>query len=88
MGKLSEFEFVKEQENGKNVNEQDIKQQFDKYKDMSKEELNSQLFNEVARQKAEGSFDYNKLAGMVESLKGTLPEQDYNNIKRILESLR
>lgn len=86
MAKLSEFEF--NNKNNTNVSEEELRNKFDEYKDMSKEQLNSQLFSEVARQKAEGSFDYNKLAEMVENLRGALPEQDYNNIKRILESLK
>ena len=86
MAKLSQFDF-----NGKdkeNVSEKDIRRKFDEYKDMNKQQLNSQLFSEVARQKAAGTFDYDKLAEMVEGLRGSLPEQDYNNIKRILESLK
>lgn len=86
MAKLSEFEFNNQKSD--NVSEEELKNKFEQYKDMSKEQLNSQLFSEVARQKMEGSFDYEKLAGMVENLRGALPEQDYNNIKRILESLK
>lgn len=86
MGKLSDFQFNNFKQ--ESIKEEDLRQKFDQYKDMSKQELNSQLFSEVARQKAEGSFDYEKLSGMVENLKGALPEQDYNNIKRILESLK
>lgn len=85
MPKLSEFNFEKKE---KTVNEEDVRGQFEKYKDMSKQELNYQLLSEVARQKSQGTFDYDKLSQMVEGLKGSLPEQDYNNIKRILESLR
>ena len=88
MARLSEFDFNSKKNNEKRVTEEDIREKFYAYKDMSKQELNSQLFSEVARQKANGTFDYNKLTQMVESLKGSLPEQDYNNIKRILESLR
>lgn len=88
MAKLSEFEFNNNRQKEEKVTEQDLREKFDEYKDMSKDQLNSQLFSEVARQKAQGTFDYNKLSDMVESLRGALPEQDYNNIKRILESLR
>ena len=87
MGKISDFEFYNNYKDEK-VNEQDLKNKFDQYKDMSKDQLNSELFSEVARQKAEGCFDYQKLSLMVDNLKGILPDQDYNNIKRILESLR
>ena len=87
MAKLSQF---KNQENKgqKMAPGQDFQDKFNQYKDMSEGELNSTLFKEVARQKGEGTFDYNALAGMVESLKNALPPQDYNNIKRLLESLK
>lgn len=84
MAKLSEFE----NKRNTNVNEETLKEKFDEYKNLNQQELNSKLFSEVARQKAEGSFDYEKLSSMVENLKGMLPEQDYYNIKRILESLK
>ena len=87
MGKLSEFEFSNKSSSQK-VSEEDLRDTFDKYKNMDRQQLNSQLYSEVAKQKMQGTFDYNKLASMVESLKGSLPEQDYNNIKRILETLR
>jgi len=92
MSKLSQFS--KNQKNQsfsnekKKPSEEELKEKFDTYKDMSKEELNSQLFKEVARQKSQGTFDYNALENMVESLQGSLSAQDYNNIKRLLESLK
>ena len=50
--------------------------------------LNNKLFEEVARQKQNGTFDYDALSKMIETLRGSLPENDYNNLKRILESLK
>lgn len=85
MGKLSEF---KNEEKKYNTQEEELKEKYDKYKNMNKQELDAALLQEVARQKQNGSFDYNALEGMVESLRGSLPENDYNNIKRILESLK
>lgn len=88
MGRLSDFEINNKNNQSKKVSEQDLRDKFDYYKNMNQQQLNSELFSEVARQKANGTFDFNKLSQMVESLRGSLPEQDYNNIKRILESLR
>lgn len=90
MSKLSDFKsYTQNNDNKKkSFSEDDLKQKYDTYKDMSKEELNSQLLKEVARQKSQGTFDYNTLSSMVEGLKGSLPENDFNNIKRILESLK
>ena len=84
MGRLSDFQSSKEEK----VSEKDLREKFDEYKDMNKDQLSKQLFSEVAKQKAEGKFDFQQLSSMVENLKGMLPEQDYQNIKRILESLR
>ncbi len=87
MAKLSQF---KNQENKtqKMASQQDFQEKYNQYKDMSQQELNSTLFAEVARQKQNGTFDYNALANMVETLKFSLPPQDYNNLKRLLESLK
>lgn len=83
MGKLSDFK-----NNGQNVSEEEIKDKFDYYKDMSSQELSNELAKEVARQKGNGSFDYQKLNSMVESLRGSIPEESYQNVKRILDSIR
>ncbi len=81
MGRLSDFSNDK-------VSEADIKDKYNTYKDMSKPQLEQTLFEEVAKQKRNGTFDYETLSKMVESLRGSLPENDYNNIKRILENLK
>ena len=93
MAKLSDF--YKSQDNSSNekqsqskVNESQIKDKFNTYKDMSSEQLNSELFKEVARQKSQGTFDYAGLERMVQSLQGSLSAEQYNNIKRLLESLK
>lgn len=86
MAKLSEFEF--KQENNNKSQEKLLRDKYDEFKGMNKEELNSKLFEEVSRQKQNGTFDFQSLSNMVESLRGSLPEGDYNNLKRILESLR
>ena len=81
--KLSNFE----QKNNK-TNEEILKEKYDEYSQMNQEELSNKLFSEVAAQKQKGTFDYNKLVQMVESLRGSIPEENYNNIKRILENLK
>lgn len=86
MARFSQFNSQKQNE--KNVREEDIRQKFDTYKDMSKSQLSQTLLEEVAKQKAEGSFDYQRLESMVDSLQGMLPWQDYQNIRRLLESLK
>lgn len=84
MGKLSQFNMANEEKDAKDK----LQEKFDTYKDMSKDQLSGELYNEAKRQKQEGTFDYEKLSSMVESLKGALDEKSYENVKRILESLR
>ena len=75
-------------ENKKNVSEKDIMEKYNEYKDLSASQLNDELFKEVAKQKQDGSFNYAQLENMVESLKGSLSPENYQNMKRILESLK
>ena len=91
MPRLSDFNFNNTEKNSTSDNsnfEQDIYQKYNQYKDLSESELNRELLNEVARQKSNGSFDYNRLASMLESIRGALGEENYRNMKRILESLK
>lgn len=83
MAKLSEFHST-----NNNDNEEILKEKYNQFKNLSKEELNTQLYKEVARQKSSGTFNYEALSNMVENLRGVLPENDYKNIKRILETLK
>ena len=70
-----------------NINK-DIMQEYDKIKDLSQEEASNRLYQEVFKQKQNGSFDFNALQNQVEGLKGYLPEKDYQNLKRILQTLK
>ena len=83
MAKFSQFQSL-----GKGVSEEDIKNKYDTFKNMSKEDLGKTLFQEVAKQKADGTFNYSQLEGMVNSLQGVLPEADYENVRKLLESLK
>ncbi len=87
MSKLSQYKREDGERNGEDA-QKELQNKYNTYKNMSKEQLNVQLMQEVARQKSSGSFDYEALSSMVETLKGALPEKDYQNVKRILESLK
>ncbi len=58
-----------------------------KYAHMTNDELNKALMNEVAKQKANGTFDKEKLFAMLESVKSMLPNDTYNNMKMMLSQL-
>ena len=85
MAKFSEF---KSRAKSQTVDESQIKQKYDEFKNMSQDQLNQTLLNEVAKQKRNGNFDYQALSSMIDSLQGVLPASDFQNIKRLLESLR
>ena len=84
MGKLSDYQ-NKGQEG---VSEKDIRAKYDEYKNMDQNQLSNELMKEVGRQKMAGTFDFERLESMVEGLKGSLPEENYHNIKRILDGLK
>ena len=88
MAKFSQFNQSRSEKEAKGVSEDDVRKTFNAYKDMSQDQLNQTLLQEVARQKQSGTFDYKGLESMVNSLRGMLPEQDYQNIKRLLESIK
>lgn len=71
-----------------NITEQDILNKYNEYKDLPSEQLNQELFKEVSRQKMNGTFDYQKLKSMLEGLRGSLSEENYQNMLKILESLQ
>ncbi len=96
MGRLSDFkthehsQTENEQNRGEkdNITEKDVIEKYNFYKDMSSAELNGELLKEVTKQKQAGTFDYTRLESMIESLRGSLSEENYQNMKRILESLK
>lgn len=86
MSSLSEFsksKLDKKEENIKNVYEE-----YDKIKNLSQSQAQSRLMSEVLRQKQNGTFNYEVLQAQVGALKGYLPEKDYKNLLKLLETLR
>lgn len=67
---------------------EDIMDEYEKLKDLPQDQLSRRLFEEVARQKRNGSFNYDQLEGILEQIKPFLPEENYESIKRILSSLK
>lgn len=63
----------------------------DKYnelKDLSHDDLSKKLIDEVARQKQNGTFNYNQILQTMEGLRGFMPQENYENMKRILDTLK
>ena len=89
-GCLSEFKSQGKQDNNMFQNDFDsnVMNEYNNIKNLSQEEASKKLYEEVFKQKQNGSFDFNQLVKQVDGLKGYLPEQDFQNIKRILDTLK
>lgn len=66
----------------------DINEAYEELKDCSSEELMQRLSKEIQGQKLSGTFDYDALMSSIEKLKSYLPTGVYENMVRIIESLR
>ena len=66
---------------------QDAENLVSKYAHMTQSELSMALYQEVANQKANGTFDKNKLLYMLESIKSMLPQDAYQSMYQALMNL-
>ena len=65
-----------------------INEAYEELKGCSSEELMARLSKEISGQKLNGTFDYESLRQSIEKIKTYLPTQTYENMIRIIESLR
>lgn len=65
-----------------------MKQTYDQLKNLDASSLQAKLAEEVAQQKANGTFNYSLLQSSLESMKAFLPPENYENLKRLLESIK
>ena len=87
MGK-SLYDFGDEKILEKDEVKQQAEEKYDKYKSYSKSELEVEIEKEVKRQKASGTFDYNKLMKNVGMMKSYLTPAQYENMIELIEKLR
>ncbi len=71
-----------------NIKNKNIKEAYEELKGCSSEELMQRLTKEISGQKLNGTFDYEALRNSIEKIKTYLPTQTYENMIRIIESLR
>ena len=90
MARLSEFsnQSNDKKKNSEKVTQENLQETYNKYKNYSQSELFSTLMEQVEKQKRDGTFDYSQLENMINSLQGSLPQENFENIKRILERLK
>ncbi len=84
--KLSEM--PKNENTIKDDKTKNMKKSYDDLKDLGSDELLERFKREVQQQKEDGTFDVNLLINSIDKIKMYLPEQTYENIKRIIESIR
>lgn len=70
------------------MTEEDVKKRYEELRAMDNSQLTATLFEEVAKQKREGTFDYSSLLASVENIRGLIPQKTYNELKNLLENLR
>lgn len=65
-----------------------VEEIYDKFKDKNEDELMSELLNNVAKQKQDGTFNYNSIAETVEKLSPFLNADQKLKIKEILQKIK
>lgn len=70
------------------INEEDVKKKINHYSKLNEGDLMKELHKEVAKQKAEGKFDVNKISSQVENIMPMLNEKQKSNLERILKNLK
>ena len=90
--KLSDFkETSKVQDN--TINQQNKQQStpeemFNTYKDMDQSQLMSELTKNIAKQKQDGSFDYNKIVSSISQVMPYLTGEQQQNLMTILNQIK
>lgn len=93
--KLSEMQKSENQTNpnvGQKVSingkQKSINEAYEELKDCSSEDLMARLAKEIQAQKSNGVFDYDGLRANLEQIKIYLPNSTYENMIRIIDSLK
>lgn len=74
--------------NDDKAKEEYLKQKYNQLKDKNPNELMDDLFDEVARQKNAGSFDFESLLSSVEAMAPFLSAEQYANIQNLLKKIK
>lgn len=61
---------------------------YNEYKDLSQDELIAELYKHVAKQKQNGTFDYNSLCKMLGEVSPFLTEEQKQKMEQILKDLK
>lgn len=86
--KLSEMPKNHQQTKIDDEKHNNLNKSYDELKDLSSDELFDRLAKEIQKQKTNGTFDYDGLKKSIDSIKIYLPNQTYENMLRIIKSLK
>ena len=75
-------------EMSKSESNQNIENLYEKYKDYSQAELMEELAKQVAKQKKDGSFDFEKIMNSVNTILPYLNQEQKENILNLLSSIK
>ncbi len=82
--KLSEF--AEKSQNSMDI-EKDLTKQYDEMKNLSHDELLNRLREDIKRQKANGSFNYDAMLNSLNQIRAYLPNGVYENMIRIIDEI-
>lgn len=74
--------------NASHASKRNLNEAYDELKNLSSDELMQMLAKEIQTQKSNGVFDYDGLMASIDKIKVYLPTQTYENMMRIIESLK
>ena len=86
--KRKSSENIKEKLKTQNMDEDAVKKKVEDFSKLSEGDLMQELYKEVGKQKASGSFDANKLSKQLENVKPMLNEKQNANLEKILKNLK
>lgn len=82
--KLSEF--AEKSQNSLDM-EKDLTKQYDEMKNLSHDELLNRLREDIKRQKANGSFNYDAMLNSLNQIRAYLPNGVHENMIRIIDEI-
>lgn len=72
----------------KTSQEETLRKTYEEIKDLNNDQLSQKLYEEVRKQKEEGSFNYEILESSLETLKPFIKQENYLQLKELLKTLK
>lgn len=88
---FAQMKFESEEKNAQKMQQEvpdDLQNFYDAHRNLSQSELQNELLMEVAKQKAAGTFDFEKLSKTFEMVSPFLSDDQKNHINSMLQGLK